>query len=212
MAAKLSLESDYQVRGYSVSQGRPVGVVDLSYDFPSGLYVNGTALGTLPDSDNPGLLGTIGDLGYARRLNGLVSIDGGILRTDYRGVGSGGYHFGYTEVYAGLASRHLSAHLYYSPDYYRAGQKTLYGEVDGNIGLLANIRLNGHIGLLAWVDRPASLAPPPSNQYDWRIGASRQFGAIDIHAAVTGGGPSPQFYDGMPHSKTEVIVGAGYTF
>ena len=67
MAGKLSLQSDYQVRGYSVSRGRPVGILDLSYDNPSGLYLNGQVFGALPDDYNSGLLGTIGDIGYARR-------------------------------------------------------------------------------------------------------------------------------------------------
>jgi uncharacterized protein (TIGR02001 family) len=211
MAAKISLESDYQVRGYSVSQGRPVGVVDLSYDFPSGLYLNGSAFGALPNDEHPGLLGTIGDIGYARRLNAALSVDGGLTRTEYFGIGTGGYRTGYTEVYAGIASRRLSAHLYYSPDYFRSGAKTLYGEIDGNIGLVADIRLNAHVGVLGWLDRPAP-QPPGNTSYDWRIGASRQFGAVDLHAAVTGGGPSPQYYDGRSHSKTEFIDGAGYTF
>ena len=211
MAGKLSLQSDYQVRGYSVSRGRPVGILDLSYDTASGVYLNGSAFGALPDGDNPGLLGMIGDIGYARRLSSALSVDGGVTRSEYVAVGAGGYHTGYTEVYAGLSTRRLSAHLYYSPDYFRAGSKTLYGDLSGNIGLVADVRLNAHIGMLTYLDwyRPA---PLPKTQYDWRIGASRQFGAIDVHAALSGGGPSPQFYDGKPHSKTEFIVGAGYTF
>ncbi len=59
MAGKLSLQSDYQVRGYSVSRGRPVGILDLSYDSPSGLYLNGQLLGALADDSNSGLLGMI---------------------------------------------------------------------------------------------------------------------------------------------------------
>ncbi len=211
VAGKLSLQSDYQVRGYSVSRGRPVGILDLSYDSPSGVYLNGQVFGALPDDYNPGLVGTIGDLGYARRLSSTLSVDGGVTRSEYFGAGAGGYHTGYTEIYAGLASRRLSAHLYYSPDYFRPGVKTLYGDVEGNIGIFAGIRLNAHIGSLGYLDRPAPL-PRGRTQYDWRVGASRQFGAIDVHATLSGGGPSPQFYDGEQHSKTEFIVGAGYTF
>ena len=211
MAGKLSLQSNYQVRGYSISQGRPVGVVDLSYDFASGVYLSGQVFGALPNDYNPGLLGTIGDIGYARRLNDILSVDGGVTRSEYFNIGPGGYHTGYTEIYAGLAMRRLSAHLYYSPDYFRPGSKTLYGDIDGNVGLIADVRLNAHIGALDWVGW-TSPRPLPRTQYDWSVGLSRQFGAIDLHAALSGGGPSPQFYAGQAHGKTTFIVGAGYTF
>ena len=201
------MQSDYQVRGYSVSKGRPVGIVDLSYDDPSGLYLSESTFGALPDSDNPGLLGLVGAVGYAKRLNTVLSIDGGVTRSEYIAAGPGGYHTGYAEVYAGLAAKNLSFHLSYSPDYFRSGTKTLYSDLEGNVGTLADIRLNAHIGMLNWINRPGAGA-----SYDWRIGASRQFGAIDVHAALSGGGPSPDNYDGENHSKTEFIVGAGYTF
>ena len=207
VAAKLSLQSAYQVRGYAVSKGRPVGIIDLSYDDPSGVYVSESTLGALPDEDNPGLLGLVGAVGYARRLNTVLSIDGGVTRSEYIAAGPGGYHTGYAEVYAGLSTRRLSLHLAYSPDYFRAGSKTLYSDLEGNAGIVAGIRLNAHIGMLNFVDRPGA-----RTQYDWRIGASRQFGAIDVHAALSGGGPSPDTYDGQAHSKTALVVGAGYTF
>ena len=201
------MQSDYQVRGYSVSKGRPVGIVDLSYDDPSGVYVSGSTFGALPNSDDAGLLGLVGAAGYAKRLNTVLSADGGVARSEYIGVGPGGYHTGYTEVYAGLSTRRLSLHLYYSPDYFRSGLKTLYSDLEGNVGTVGGIRLNGHVGMLSFLDLPGG-----HNQHDWRIGASRQFGAIDVHAALSGGGPSPDNYDGKAHSKTEFIVGAGYTF
>lgn len=207
VAGKLSVQSDYQVRGYSVSKGRPVGILDLSYDDPSGFYVSGSAFGALPDDDNPGLLGLIGAVGYAKRLNTMLSIDGGVTRSEYIGVGPGGYRAGYAEIYAGLSTSHLSAHLSYSPDYFRPGVKTLYSDLEGNIGTVADIRLNAHVGMLFFVDMPGA-----GVQHDWRIGASRQFNAIDVHLTLSGGGPSPDTYDGKVHSKTELIVGAGYTF
>ena len=201
------MQNDYQVRGYSVSKGRPVGILDLSYDDPSGLYLSESTFGALPDDNDPGLLGLVGAVGYAKRLNTALSIDGGVTRSEYIAAGPGGYHTGYAEVYAGLSTTHLSLHLSYSPDYFRAGLKTLYSDLEGNVGTVAGIRLNGHVGMLNFIDGPGA-----RSQHDWRIGASRQFGAIDVHAALSGGGPSPDTYDGAPHSKTEFIVGAGYTF
>ena len=211
VAGKISIQSDYQVRGYSVSQGRPVGVLDLSYDDPSGVYLTSSTFGALPDDYEPGELGLIGAVGYARRLNAALSIDGGVTRSEYIGIGSGGYHTGYAEIYAGLSTRHLSFHLSYSPDYFRTDKKTLYSDLEGNIGTFAKIRLNAHFGVLTYVERPAYPASRPA-QYDWRIGASRQFGAFDIHAALSGGGPGQDVYDQQAHTKTAFTVGAGYTF
>lgn len=207
MAGALTVQSDYEVRAYSVSQGRPVGILDLSYDDPSGFYLSDSTFGALPDHDNPGLLGLVGAAGYAHRLNTLLSVDGGVTREEYIGIGSGGYQAGYTELYAGLSTRNLSAHLAYSPDYFHTGIKTLYSDLEGNLGTVADIRLNAHIGMLNYIDRPGA-----RTQYDWRVGASRQFGVINVHAALSGGGPNPDFYDGDAHSRTEFIVGAGYTF
>jgi uncharacterized protein (TIGR02001 family) len=199
------------VRGYSVSRGRPVGIVDLSYDDRSGVYLNGSTFGALPNGDDPGLLGLIGDIGYARRLNTNLSVDGGVTHSEYIYVGQYGHHIGYTEVYGGLTLRALSAHLYYSPEYLRPGWKTLYTDLEGNFGAFADIRVNLHVGLLSYLSYPAA-GPQLHNQHDWRIAASRQFGAFDVHAALSGGGPDPDFYDQKPHSKTAFVVGAGYTF
>ena len=211
MAGKLSLQSGYQVRGYSISRGRPVGILDLSYDDPSGFYLSESTFGALPDHEYPGLLGLIGNAGYAHRLGPQLSIDAGIDHSEYIYAGPGSLHLGYTEVYAGLSFPHLSAHLSYSPAYFRSGVKTLYSDLEGNVGIFSGIRLNAHVGALSYLSRPASL-PALRGQYDWRIGASRQFGAFDIRAAVSGGGPDPDNYVQTPHSKTALTVGAGYTF
>ena len=210
VAGKLSLQSGYEVRGYSVSRGRPVGVLDFSYDDSSGFYLSQSTFGALPDHDDPGLLGLIGDAGYARRLNSQLSIDGGIDHSEYIYAGSQHLHFGYTEIYAGLSLPHLSAHLSYSPAYFRSGAKTLYGEVEGNMGAFAGVRLNAHLGFLGYLAQPNSGGA--RGQYDWRFGASRQFGAFDLRAAVSGGGPDPDPYVQPRHSKTAITVGAGYSF
>jgi uncharacterized protein (TIGR02001 family) len=184
--------------------------LDLSYDNPSGLYLNGSAFGALPGRGAPGLAGIIGDVGYARRLNTLLSIDGGVTRSEYIAVGHGGYSVGYTEIYGGMMSRHLYARLYYSPDYFQSGARTLYGELNGHTDFVADIRLNAHLGALGYVEHARGL-PPERIQYDWLVGASRQFGPVDFHLSLSGGGPEPQYYD-QPHPQTEVIAGASYTF
>lgn len=185
--------------------------LDLSYDLPSGLYLSGSSFGSLPARGEPGLLGLAGVLGYARRLSAGVSADGGVSRWDYVGMGRSGHHTGYTEAYLGLATRRLSAHVHYSPDYFSPGSRTLYGEVEGNIGAPADIRLSAHLGMLGYLDS-AAYRPAMAPRFDWRIGASRQFGAVDVRATLSGGRPGPQVYDGPPRPRTQFTVGAGYTF
>jgi uncharacterized protein (TIGR02001 family) len=188
VAGRIGVQSDYLLRGASITRHRAVGTLDLSYDFPVGVYLNGSTFGALPSGGHLGLVGLIGDIGYARRLSSKLSVDAGVTRTQYIGVGARGYSVGYTELYGGLSGRHLSARLYYSPDYFRPGVQTLYGEVGGDIGLVAGVRLNGHVGTVVYLDRPAAL-PPARTQYDWMVGLFRQFGPVDLHMAVSGGGP-----------------------
>ena len=212
VAGRIGVQSDYEVRGASVSRNRPVGMLDMSYDSLSGVYLNGVAFGALPDHGYAGLVGIIGNLGYVRRLNLEVSVDAGVSHTEYINVGPTGYRVDYTELYAGLASRRLSARLYYSPDYFRSGDQTLYGEVAGGLDLPAGFRLNAHVGLLGYLDRAAGY-PPERIQYDWLVAASRQFGSFDVRVAVSGGGPGRNTdYYYPPRAGTEVVIGAGYAF
>jgi uncharacterized protein (TIGR02001 family) len=211
LAGRLSLQSGYELRGASIGGTRPVGELGLSYDFRSGVYLNGLAFGGPPVRDDPGLAGVVGDLGYARRLGSVLSVDGGVTHLEYWGVGPYGYNAGYTELYGGLASHHLSARLYFSPNYYQPGVRTLYGELNGNLGLWAGVRLNAHVGGLGYVAAPQGL-PPARKQYDWLVGASRQFGALDVHLSASGGGPSEPYPYEQPPRSTAVIFGAGYTF
>jgi uncharacterized protein (TIGR02001 family) len=214
LASRVSLQSNYEMRGISVTDGRPVGELDLSYDFTSGVFLNASALGALSNHDYPGLGGFIGDAGYALRLSQSLSADVGVTHTEYVGIGKGGASTGYTEAYAGLTSRHLSVRLYYSPDYFQSGAQTLYGELAGDIGLVAGIRLNAHFGALGYLKSGAG-APQNYVRYDWLIGASRQFGAIDVHMSVSDGGPNAHYaYEpsDVPRYETVVILGIGYTF
>jgi uncharacterized protein (TIGR02001 family) len=164
-----------------------------------------------PVRDHPGLAGVIGDVGYARRLASGLSVDGGVTHLEYFGVGPNGYSAGYTELYGGVASRHLSARLYYSPNYYRPGVETLYGELGGNVGLAAGVRLNAHLGALGYLTSPTGL-PSARMQYDWLVGASRQFGAADLHLSISGGGPNEPYPFEQPRRRTAIILGAGYAF
>jgi uncharacterized protein (TIGR02001 family) len=210
VAGDLTLQSDYRLRGRSLSAGEPALTLNLSYDHPTGVYLNGSTTGVLRDGD-PAVLGLTGNVGYARRLTPEVSFDSGIMWSEYRDRFGAGGAADYTEVYLGLYARRLSAHVYYSPDYYYPGVRTLYSEVEGAVEVPEKVRLSAHLGFLNYVAIPRGY-PRPDNEYDWRLAAARQFGALDLRAALTGGGPGPDYYDHKAQDRTALVVSASWTF
>jgi uncharacterized protein (TIGR02001 family) len=205
------LQSDYRFRGYSISGEKPAAILSLSYDHPSGFYLNGSAIGSLGPNDQAVLLGAIGNAGYARRVGAGLSLDAGVTRTQYyHDVASTTGNAHYTEFYVGVLAHGLSAHLYVSPDYFRSGNTTLYGEVDGALKPIHGFQLTGHVGVLGYL---ATSSPNPrGTQYDWQAGLAHRLGPFDLHAAVTGGGPASDYYYGRAHGKTAVVGGVSWIF
>ncbi len=211
VSASIDVESDYRLRGYSLSSGRPVATAQVGYDDDSGIYLNLSATGML-GRDDPLFLGVQGNIGYAKRLSRRVSIDGGVLRSQYRAPDPTTRSHNYTDIYLGVIADPVSARVYYSPDYYRPGVSTLYGEVEGTVRPAKNWRLNAHLGSLVYLRTPAVYFPGREARYDWRLGVSRQFGNLDLHAALSGGGPGREYYSGGLHGKTALTAGASWSF
>ena len=211
VSGSVDIESDYRLRGYSLSAGQPVATAQIGYDDDSGVYLNLSATGEI-GRDDPLFLGVQGNIGYVRRLNQKLSIDGGVARSQYRSPDRYSRSHNYTEFYLGLASDPFSARLYYSPDYSRPGVSTLYGEVEATFRPAKHLRLNGHLGSLIYLSVPAQYLPGRTTRYDWRVGVSRELGSFDLHAALSGGGPGKEFYSGELHSKIALTAGASWSF
>lgn len=182
-------------------------MLNLSYDHPSGLYLNESTVTAFDPQD---LFGIVGNIGYAHRISTGVSLDGGVTQSEYFNRYGARKTAEYTEGYFGFFAHNVSSHIYYSPDYYGHGVSALYGEVEGFLEPIKTWRLSAHAGYLDYLAWPRSA--PPRGQYDWRLSASHPIGHFDIHAAVSGGGPDPDYYDHEPHSKTRLTVGASWTF
>jgi uncharacterized protein (TIGR02001 family) len=207
----VSIDNDYRLRGYSISGERPVASLNLSYDLPCGIYANGAVIGTLDRHDHAQLLGAIGNVGYARKIANDLSLDAGITRTQYyHYVASAHGDAHYTEFYLGVLTSGLSSHLYLSPDYLRTGVTSIYGEIDGAPRPIHGWRLSAHIGVLGYLATPALLRR--RTQYDWRAGIAHKLGPFDVHAAITGGSPGPDYYYGQAHSRTAFVGGVSWIF
>ena len=208
VGASAAVFSEASFRGYSLSQGRPVGLLNLSYDHAKGAYAAASGSLVLGTDDGIEPLSLQLNAGYAKRLPSDLVLDLGITHSSYSSYSSRGSN-SYTEIYAGVSRKALSARISYAPHYFAPGYRTLYGEADVNVSPMMKLNLNAHIGLLVPVDYPEEVGKPRA-QRDWRIGVSRQTGRLSLHAFLTGGGPGRDYYRERYHNRRRLVFGLSY--
>ena len=186
-------------------------MADISYDWSSGFYVGASAIGVATANSGVQFLGSQQFVGYVRRIGSGRSLDIGIINSTYSHYFSGGYNTNYTELYAGVITSHISAHIRYSPNYFRRSVSILYADLDGVVEPLATVRLNAHVGLL---DQTSGLLSTYQTRmhFDWRLGISKEFGRLDLHVAWTGASPQQDYYGGSLHGRTVLVAGATVGF
>ena len=209
VGVSLSVFSDARFRGYSLSADRPVAVADMSYDDASGVYATVSASSVLGSETAIKPLGLQLNGGYAKRLSSGFTADVGVIHSEYSRYSSAGSANSYTEVYVGVRRKFLTARIAYSPHYFEGGAKTLYGEVDANVSPARKLYVSGHVGLLVPISYRDE-SERPHTQYDWRLGARREFGRASAHVIATGGGPGQEYYGNRSHSRTALIFGLSF--
>jgi len=209
VGAAVSLFSDARFRGFSISNGDPVAILDLSYDDPDGLYAaaSGSIVARRGAALHPLELQLYG--GYAKRLSAGLTLDLGAGQSIYSHYASVGPASSYTELYAGISGKSLSSRISISPDYFKSGAWSVYGEINGNIGAASKLRFEGHVGLLASL-RNHGVSDYSQPELDWRIGVSRTFGRVSLHAALTGRAADSGFYEDRGYGHRAVVVGLTY--
>jgi uncharacterized protein (TIGR02001 family) len=211
-SGSLAIHSQDRFRGHAVSQGRPTMALDLSYDHPSGVYVDVIIRGVLARHEGPKLLAVEENIGFAKQIRADMSFDLGMTNSDYSKYYNGFRTAHYQEYYVGILTKRISAHLHYSPKYFGIpNYPTLYGDIDGAIPLTDKWRLTGHVGVLQQVGG-RTLGPTGRTHYDYRIGGAVRLGAFDFLLEWTGGGPGKTYYDHRLHSKNALVAGLTYTF
>ncbi len=204
VGGSMTLTSDERFRGRSVSRGEPAVTVDATYDHPSGVYAGAAATSAIVEG-GPRIVNVQVDIGFVHRIDAGTSFDLGVVRSNYGEYSSSERATHYTEFYAGVLVRQVAVYLRYSPDYFQPGVQTLYAEIDGVVEPAPDWHLTAHLGTLTRVAGPA---PPGAARtgYDWRVGAGRRVGALELQLALSGGGPMPERYDGALHDRTAVTV------
>lgn len=224
----LSADTDYQLRGVSLTGGRGVVRAGISYDHPSGAY-GGASVIAGPRSDGvSGPRGGLAYAGYARRFGSRLTADFGVTTTRIEGEHriqlppntTGAYptvtrytvryRANYTEVYAGLLHDNVSVHAYLSPNYLRPGQASGYVDVNAAIHPAPRLRLFGHAGVLVPLDRRA--AGRLRSRADLRIGLAVELEHAEIQVAWTALSRRAAYPPGYPDDGDSVVASASLFF
>ena len=211
IGALVSIYSDDRFRGISVSDGRPVTTLDVSYDAPNGLYAGLSA--SLVASRDEGLkpLSLVLNGGYAKRLSSGLAADVGIIHSrysHYSGLSSGR---DYSEIYAALTGKVIGARVSLSPNYLGRAGWTFHGEVTTHFDLTQQTVLEGSAGLLVPL-RQSSYPGSYVSQLDARLGIVHRLGPIALHAALTTHSGSSAIYGGRGHGRTALVIGISSAF
>ena len=154
----------------SLSDGKAAYQLTVNLDHASGWYAGGFASSaTVADSNG---LQLIGYGGYAQRLRGGGSWEGGCSRITYTN-----WHVAdYSECYAGLAAERTSGRLSYSPNYLGRAAGTLYAELNSFYPITDQLSLTGRAGVLYAVSGMQELGWTRHQHYDARLGISLRLG------------------------------------
>jgi uncharacterized protein (TIGR02001 family) len=200
------VQSDYRLRGFTLTDRRPAASVNLAYDDPSGAYAGGTLVGAATRDQGVQFLGHIEYAGYAHRLGGGRSLDVGVQHTNLASYAPGRESpVHYTELYAGISDQVFSLRLHYAPNYIRPHVEVLYLDANAVFRPLDRWRVFGHLG----VSQTVSALPPgvSSRRHDLRLGLAREIPHGDLSLEWTTTGPTVVRPGAVPPGASAVIAG-----
>ena len=206
-----SVASDDRFRGRTVSEGRPTASVDATFDAADGLYGGLALTGVATRHDGPQFLAAQAYAGFVKRLDAGPSLDFGVTHSNYSEYWGGSGPTQYTEVYAGVITRRLVSHLYYSPSYFGRHDATLYGELETAVRPARNWRLSAHAGVLTRLSGASPTRMRPT-QYDWRLALATAVKAVEVELSWSGAGPDPDYYSGERHHHSGVALALRHAF
>jgi hypothetical protein len=211
VGAVVSVYSDDRFRGVSVSAGRPVAILDLSYDASNGLYAS--LSGSVVAARGSGLepLSVVLNGGYAKRLGSGLTADVGAVHTRYSHYSRVGSGREYNEIYAGMTGKFVGGRISLSPNYLGISRWTAHGEAFGHLDLTRATSLQGDVGvLLPLAHSTNQIGYHP--QLDARFGVAHRIGPVTLHADVTGRTGSSAFYSVRGYGPVALVLGISTGF
>jgi uncharacterized protein (TIGR02001 family) len=211
VAASLSLESDYLLRGVSLSDGQPTLSAAVSYDHPSGAYAGASLTAVRTRHSGVEGLGYVADVGYAWRARGGAGFEVGVQDSEITTHQGEQDSFHYAEAYAELTSDNISLHLYYSPDFIGDEGQTLYLEASVATRPRNGWRLFGHLGALQSLGGDSS-GDEDDMVLDANAGIARAFRNAELRLSWSGTSSDPYFPEVSRQDRRAVQAGLSFFF
>ncbi|MBI3530552.1 MAG: hypothetical protein HY067_21605 [Betaproteobacteria bacterium] len=185
VSGHVALLSDYRYRGESLTDGQPALQAAVNYDHSSGLFLGALASTVRIDPADSGL-GAQLYAGYARSFNEKASWEIGVV-TYLLPDSPMGRGYDYTEGFVGASYDTVNARLYYSDDYFGAGGKTVYLEVNASRPLNERVALTGHLGYLDHRQTRQPLAGGQDHsQLDFKAGIAIDVTGFTLELSIVG--------------------------
>jgi hypothetical protein len=233
LSLSLTSETDHRVRGVSLSGGKPSVRLGAAYDHPSGVYGGAAMLFGRPRGGRPGLVGHMAYLGYAKRLDGGLTVDLGANRLSVRTAAggfaapldagsvpsAGPYPFAYPLGEAPAPVPAVRRRVEYSEVYAGVlkgqGSAHVYlspdyfggGSGAAYVDLNASVRPARPVRLFAHAGLLAPLsATGGPERYDLRAGAALELRRVELQLAWSVVGRSRDYLTGYPLRRRHALV------
>lgn len=208
ISGSVGLLSDYRFRGVSLSDERPAAQLGVNYDHPGGAYAGLFASTTRFANQSGDDLQVLGYLGYARRTVSNLSWEAGALYSAFAGY----YGYNYAEFYLGLARDGLNGRIYFSPDYFGQGVRTVYGELNGTQTLFGPLSIVAHVGALHASAEQTGASGYARYHYDLRAGMAVQLARARIELTALRARPDPAVYPiSHEQKRNSVVLGVSWS-
>ncbi len=144
VSAQVNVASDYVFRGVSLTDNRPAAAAEVNYDSSIGWFAGAQISQTRLYAESHAEPEFVVDAGYAYTLGSGLTLEAGATYSIFPNFTFWNYH----ETFVGLLAQSWNARLYYAPDYFGRGGRTLYVEFNYVHALDERFRLLAHLGAL----------------------------------------------------------------
>ena len=205
LSGSVAVDTDYRVRGVSLSDSKPTLRAALNYDAAGGGYA-GLSVARVESIYRDRYVQMTPYAGYALRIAPQRSLEFGATYSHFAGDSVDDY----AEAYVGLLAEHWNARVFYAPDYFGRKVRTLYAEFNVHTVLNPVARLFAHAGVLAPIGGDAAGMAP--TRTDVRVGTGFSLADVDLQfswGGATRGGTEQTIYRGR---RSAFVASASFLF